>query len=326
MTLNSRSRTNEDLPPQAPPVVGPPPAGLTSGSIHPYAHPEYARGLAHIGAATGVPEWGTPMLVRPVPAGGEDAMGIYPLTAIARGADLPAGLDRLRSLGLISATLVPDPLSGPSAGDLSAAFDVARPFKTHLTLDRSAGPYAPSPHHRERIRRGHRRCRIEQGSLHTWLADWVRLYAGLVDHRGITGPADFPPAYFEALTLAPAMTAFAAWVDDRIVGLTLWFAHDGVVYNHLTAVDAAGYANGASYALYDSAIAAFEGQGVVNLGGGAGAGDQSGTGGLYAFKRGFANSTATALICGAILDQDRYRQLGGEGPFFPAYRAPVATS
>ena len=52
--------------------------------------------------------------------------------------------------------------------------------------------------------------------------------------------------------------------------MTLWFEHDGVVYNHLTASNASGYANGANFALYGAAIDHFAGAGVMNLGGGAG--------------------------------------------------------
>lgn len=291
-----------------------------AGSPHPYARAAYVGSLTHIGASTEVPEWETPVLMRPIPGGGKDATGVYPLTMIAQDADLRAGLDRLRALGLVSVTVVPDPLSRPSDAALSTAFDVVAPLKSHLVLDPSVGPYDPSAHHRERIRRGHRRCRIEQGPLGPWLDDWTRLYAGLVSHRRITGVADFPAAHFETLAQEPGLRAFAAVVNEAIVGLTLWFAQDGVVYNHLTAVDATGYANGASFALYDAAITAFEGQGVMNLGGGAGR--EADGGGLFAFKQGFANGSVTALLCGAILDPRRYVGLGGEPSFFPAYRAP----
>ena len=251
-------------------------------------------------------------------------MGMYPLTSLAGAEDLGGGLERLRSLRLVSVSLVPDPLTGPPRDALAAAFDLVKPFKAHLTIDPSIGPYAPSRHHAERIRRGLRRCRIETGPLRPVLTDWRRLYRGLIDHRGLTGVAAFPDASFDAMADEPSLVAFTASVDDRIVGMTLWFASGGVVYNHLTAVDALGYANGASFALYDSAIRHFLGDGLVNLGGGAGAG--SGEGGLYDFKKGFANNEVTALFCGAILDPARYEalSLGVDSGFFPAYRAPAA--
>lgn len=296
--------------------------GTPTEPVHPYASPRYADALGHVGRAVPVPEWGCPVLARPVSEEVEDAIGIYPLTALSVDADLAGGLKRLRDLGLISVALVPDPISGPSPEILAGVFDLVRPFKMHLTIDPSAGPYSPSRHHAEEIRRGHRRCVIDSGPLRPWLADWCRLYRGLVAHRSVTGAAAFSDASFDAMADVPALAAFSATVEGRIVGMALWFAHGGVVYNHLTAMDATGYANGASYALYDSAIRHFEAQGVINLGGGVGAGP----GGLFDFKRGFANSEVQALLCGAVLDPLRYEALSGavETDFFPAYRAPSA--
>lgn len=296
--------------------------------MHTYASLAYAHALNHAGRPVPVPEWGVPILARSIPRDlnpalgqGEDAMGLYPLTALATTADLSGGLERLRGLGLVSVVLVPDPLTGPPQEHLSEAFDFVRPFKPHLTIDPACGRYSPSRHHAERIRRGHRRCRIEVGSLPLWLEDWKRLYRGLVTRRSVSGAAAFPDASFEVMGKDPALVAFAASVGDHIVGMTLWFACDGVIYNHLTAVDADGYANGASFALYDTAIQHFEGQGVVNLGGGAGIG--SGEGGLFAFKSGFANGEVMTSLCGAVLDPARYAALsaGVETEFFPAYRA-----
>lgn len=297
--------------------------------MHPYADLHYAKALGHVGRPVAIPEWGTPVLARPIGAvpaldGEEDAMGIYPLTSLAEATDLTGGLERLRRLGFVSIAVVPDPLAGPSKDALSDAFGVVRPFKAHLTIDPAIGPYSPSRHHAERIRRGHRRCRIDSGSLRPVFSEWRRLYRGLAAHRGIVGAADFPDASFEVMADEPALVAFTATVDDRIVGMTLWFAHGGVVYNHLTAVDVVGYANGASFALYDSAIQHFRGQGIVALGGGAGTG--SGVGGLFDFKRGFANGEVTALICGSVLNEAKYSALSGgrATEFFPAYRAPAA--
>ncbi|NBB64961.1 hypothetical protein GVN18_37525 [Pseudomonas sp. ODNR1LW] len=310
------------------PIWSPKTATGPTEVVHPYASLAYAHALSHAGRPVAVPEWGVPVLARslprdlnPDPGHVEDAMGLYPLTPFTTTADLSGGLERLRSLGLVSVVLVPDPLAAPSGGRLSEAFDFARPFKIHLTIDPARGRYSPSRHHAERIRRGHRRCQIDVGSLPLWLEDWKRLYRGLVTRRSVSGAAAFPDPSFEVMGKDPALVAFAASIGDRIVGMTLWFAWDGVIYNHLTAVDADGYANGASFALYDAAIQHFEGQGVVNLGGGAGIG--SGEGGLFAFKSGFANGEVMTLLCGAVLDPARYAALGAgvETEFFPAYRA-----
>lgn len=295
-------------------------------SDHLLASRRYAEALAGRGAVIAVPEWGSHLVRRPVGAAGLfDAMGIYPMQVFARGADVAAGLKRLAGQGLVSAVMVPDPLLCPAAS-LAGDFEVCRPFKTHYLIDPALGPFAPIKHHRDRIRRGLRRCDVRQVRLGDRLGDWSELYAGLTARRGISGAAAFSPAYFQMLAAEPAITAFAAFVGDVCAGMTLWFAADGVVYNHLTAANAAGYANGANFALYDAAIAHFAGQGVINLGGGAGLTDAED--GLVAFKRGFANGETRAHVCGAVLDQAAYRRLSGEvaatdDVYFPAYRAPT---
>jgi Acetyltransferase (GNAT) domain len=292
---------------------------VTAG--HPFASRRYAEALAGPGAALAVPEWGSHVIRRPIDLGGlTDAVGTYPLQVFARGADVAAGLKRLAAQGLVSAVLVPDPLLCPAA-DLARDFAVCRPFKTHYLIDPASGPFAPSKHHRQELRRAERHCRVERVALADHLATWSALYADLVSRRAVTGAADFAPAFFQALAAEPAMQAFAAYAGDEIAGMAIWFAAEGVVYYHLSAVNAAGYASGAAYALVAAAVEHFAGQGVIHLGGGAGARD--GSDGLAAFKRGFANGEVTAHICGAVLDSATYAQLSGQASsdFFPAYRA-----
>lgn len=304
---------------------------MTSATVHPYATGDYARGLAQgTGEALEVAEWGSYVLARAIApdqakgaVGLQDAMGIYPLTPIQAQADLKGGLDRLATHGLVSVVLVPDPLASPAEGRLGAAFGLCRPFKTHYLVDRAVGSFAPIKHHRDRIRRAGRRCRVERVSLADHLPVWTQLYDGLVERRAISGAAAFGEPYFAALAREPRMVALAAHVEEKIAAMTLWFEHDGVAYNHLTASDALGYANGANYALYDAAIAHFSGAAVFNLGGGAGARDNPDDG-LATFKRGFANSETHALLCGAVLDEARYDVLADglrQTAYFPSYRA-----
>jgi len=64
----------------------------------------------------------------------------------------------------------------------------------------------------------------------------------------------------------------------------------------------------------------------LNLGGGVRPGD-----GLEAFKRGFANAELPFLTHDIVADHDTYERLAGAGAaqrsgFFPAYRAPGATT
>ena len=293
---------------------------------HPYAAPAYAQALAYGQgwAAADVPEWATSVLIRPIAGGGLDAAGPYPRTPFAPAADLDGGLDRLRELGLVSAVVAPDPLAAPDLARLQAAFDVCRPFKTHLLIDRAKG-YAPSKHHRDRIRRGLRRCRVEVVSLETRLADWRALYGELAARHQISGLAAFNDPYFPMLAREPAFVAFAAFVGEAVAGMTIWFEHAGVAVSHLTAANALGYANSANYALNDAAIAHFAGAAAIDLGGGAGLDDDPADG-LFQFKQGFANDRTIAHICGVVLDAPAYAALCGARPtadFFPAYRAPA---
>ncbi len=294
---------------------------MTDPVVHPYATPLYAEALGHMGRPIPMPEWSSFVLGRDIPGeDARDATGVYPLAVMAADADLHAGLDRLTREGCVSLVLVADPLSGPGPDRLAAAFPLCRPFKTHYLVD---GPCEPIKHHRDRIRRGLRRCRIETVRLADQLERWTNLYAGLVERRGIAGGADFTTTYFQVLAQEPRLTAFAAFVGDELAAMTLWFDHAGVIYNHLTASNAAGYANGANFALYAAAIDHFRASGVINLGGGAGFRDDPDDG-LAAFKRGFANAESKAHLCGAVLDPTRYAALSGGRPasgFFPAYRA-----
>jgi hypothetical protein len=290
---------------------------------HPFASARYAEGLAGRDVAIEVPEWGSHLIRRPIEGDLCDAGGIYPLQVFGRGADIEGGLGRLAREGLVSVVLVPDPLLRPTAG-LARGFEVCRPFKSHYLIDPARGAFAPSRHHAQELRRASRRNRFETVSLADHLEAWRGLYAGLVARRAVSGAADFSPAYFDALAAEPAMQAFAAFVGEEIVGMSIWFAAEGVVYYHLSAVSAAGYASGAAYGLMAVAVDQFAGAGVVHLGGGAGAGD--GSDGLAAFKRGFANAEVVAHICGAVLEPNTYARLSAghaDTAFFPAYRAPI---
>jgi hypothetical protein len=291
---------------------------------HPYGQASYAAAIAEAEGweLEDVPEWSTAMLLRPIPGDGRDAAGPYPRAPIPRDADLRGGLDRLRRLGLVSAVLVPDPLFAPASEALAAAFPVCRPFKSHFVVDRAAGGYAPSKHHRYEIRRANNRCAIEAVRLGDHLPDWTRLYAGLAERHEIKGPAAFSDGYFGLLASDPTYKTFAASVDGRIVAMAIWFEHEGVAVNHLGASDSTGYAAGASYALYDAAIEHFARCRHIDLGGAAGV-SEAADDGLARFKRGFANAEATAFLCGAVLDQGAYARLVQNHPpsnFFPAYR------
>ena len=290
---------------------------------HPYASGEYARALGYIGRSIPLAEWGAFVVARPISTGGEDAVGPYPLTVFADGADIGAGLAHLRQQGLVSVVLVPDPFASPDHDVLAKSFHVCRPFKKHAVIDLTISPYNPTRHHRDRIRRGHRRCAVQIVNLSDRIEVWENLYRNLIDRHSIAGAALLSPSYFSEIANDKRFITFEASVGPDICGMTIWFEFNGIGYSHLTAFDAKGYANGAGYALNDAAITHFQSCTVINLGGGAGLTDAVDDG-LLSFKRGFANRDVTALLCGAILDETQYERLsvGREADFFPIYRGP----
>ena len=292
---------------------------------HPYASRAYAESLAHVGDALAVPEWGGHVLVRRIPGGSvRDAVGPYPLTALPPDADLAGGLERLRRAGLASVVLVVDDRLRPSVETLGEAFDFARPFKTHFVVDRALGPLALGKHHRYELKRALARVDTAEIDLADHLPAWTALYGELAARHGLSGLHAFPAAHHAALAGLPGVRAFGAFVEGRLVSAHIFVTHAGYAVSHLAASAAEGYATGAAYAVNDLAIKAMSDCEAINLGGGAGAGDDPNDG-LVRFKRGFSNRTAPAFLCGKVLDPAAYERLSeGFAPtgFFPAYRGP----
>lgn len=290
---------------------------------HPYASLEYARSLSHLGEPLAVPEWGVHVLIRPIPGADlKDAIGPYPLTPLRPDADIAAGLERLRAAGLVSLVMVTDPLSSPK--NVSADFDVSRPFKAHQIHDPAVGLPGYGKHHRYEIRRAQGRVETREIRLAEHLTEWMALYGDLIQRHGLSGGHAFPRAYHEALTTLTGLRAFGAFIDDRLVSAHLFVTHQGVATSHLAASSQAGYAAGAAYTVNALALETLGGEGLVNLGGGAGAGDDP-TDGLARFKAGFANTTTTAWLHGAVLNPQAYEALSGgkrDSSYFPAYRGP----
>lgn len=290
---------------------------------HPYASAAYARVFEDVAEPLWTPAWEAYVLVRDIPGGGRDAVGMYPLAPFKAGADLGEGLAWLKAQGLVSIGLVPDPLASPPLAELQAAFGLCVPFKTHLLVDYRQ-PVAFSKHHRAEVKRALRRVRTEVVSLAEHLDAWCGLYGNLVDRHDIHGISAFSRAAFERLAEVPGLTAVAAFADDEIVSMHLWMDDPArrLGYSLLASSSPEGYRCSAAYAVNEASIRLFEALDVLNLGGGAGL--TTGEDGLSYFKRGFANAEATAYFCGAILDETRYAELSG-GPRghatpFPAYR------
>lgn len=292
---------------------------------HPYASLAYAQSLDHVGPALAVPEWGGHVLTRAIPGSrARDGIGPYPLTVLPVDADLTGGLQRLRAAELLSVVVVLDPLQHPPMEAVTAAFDLARPFKTHHIHDRRVGPPAYAKHHRYEVRRAHTRVEAREIALAEHLPDWIGLYDRLIDRHHLTGVHAFPASHHGALAELPGVRAFGAFIDGRLVSAHLFVTDAGQATSHLAASSSEGYAAGAAYAVNDVALERLDDCETVNLGGGAGAGDDPADG-LSRFKAGFANTHRTVWLCGALLDPGACHKLsvGREDKgFFPAYRGP----
>lgn len=291
---------------------------------HPYASEAYVRSLGHAGEAFAVPEWRGHVLSRPIPHGGaRDAMGPYPLAVISPDADLSGGLQRLADDGLVSIVLVLDDRLRPQTAVLEQAFDVVRSLKSHFLYDRTLGPLGLGKHHRYELRRALTSVEVREIALRDHLADWQDLYGTLAARHGLGGLHAFPPAHHATLARLPGVRTFGAFLKGRLVSAHVFVSHAGYAVSHLAASAPQGYETGAAYAVNNLAIAALTDCEAINFGGGAGLGEDPADG-LVRFKKGFANTTAPAWLCGKVLNPAAYADLSagrGDSAFFPAYRA-----
>jgi hypothetical protein len=294
--------------------------------IHPYATKAYAGSLAHWGKAFDVPEWGTHVIIRTISGDAADAFGTYPIAILHQANDLQAGLERLRQAGLVAVTLVLDDFHRPTLDDLNRYFDMVRPFKTH-SIHRTGSPFTYNKHHRYEVARARKKVTVRSFDLREHLDEWMRLYATLISRHTLSGVHDFSKAHYAVLAEMAGVTAVGAWLEDKLVSAHLWVSDGTHVHSHLAASSEAGYKVGAAYAVYDESIKIFSDATLINLGGGAGTGNDS-VDGLARFKQGFANDEASAYISGTILNKARYEALSqahgatNNADFFPAYRAP----
>lgn len=279
-------------------------------------------------------EWGEPWplrrsggwaLLRAIPGSDlVDAMGCYPLLACRHWPGLGADLEELGGRAVAFAAVI-DPLAPAAESDLRAAFpDLLRPFKEHFVVELRRPGHAPAARHRRNARRAHARVAIELVAQPAALGDeWARLYAYLIRRHAITGLRAFSRASFEKQLRAPGMRAIRAVAGGSTVGITLWAEHGGNAYYHLGAQDEAGYARGASFAMFEAAIEWFRGCGCELLDLGGGVGVAGGSDGLAQFKRGWASTTMPARFGGRVLDAAAYARLAATRPptaYFPAYR------
>jgi hypothetical protein len=281
-----------------------------------YLHAGYAASLAEHGVPRALPRSGAWVLDRAIPGSARrDAMGCYPLFCCADWSGLAGDLEDLRDP--VTLTVVTDPFGAYESRDLERCFpELVRPFKRHFVVDLEGDPErAFASHHRRNARRALQRVVVARCDP-AWeqLDDWVELYAALVRRHGIRGLAAFSRTAFAAQLRVPGAVLFRASAGGRSVGMTMWYVQGEVGYYHLGAYDEAGYAAGASFALFLHAILHFAERGLRALGLGAGAGAAGDEGdGLSRFKRGWATGTRVAYLCGRVFDRDAYAALAARG-------------
>lgn len=298
-----------------------------------YLHPGYVAALAEQGAPRALPQSGGWVLARAIPGSDRhDAVGCYPLFTCRRW-DLLAGDVAELAGDLVSLALVTDPFGDYDAALLARCFpDHCVAYKEHFVTDlRQADGIVVARHHQRNLRRARLAVEVEvcpRPAEH--LDAWVALYATLSRRHGIRGAAAFSRASFAEQLAVPGVVALRALHGGATVGMTLWYEHGEVAYYHLGAYSDVGYAHGAAFAIFATALDHFRGR-VAWLALGAGAGvtgnDEDG---LTRFKRGWATGTRTAYFCGRVLDRVAYDALvasrvaaAGSPNYFPAYRAPA---
>jgi len=292
-----------------------------------YCHPAYVQALAEFGAPRPLPGCGGWILERPIPGDATgDAIGPYPLFTCADWSALPQDLEQLRT-SLVCVALVADPLAEVSETHLRRCFDRVIHFKDHYVVECDAPPQM-SKHHRYYARKALERVRVERcEEPRLLLARWVELYEHLVKRHRLRGIKAFSRQSFARQFEVPGLVMLTARAGDELVGAHLWFVSGPAAYSHLMALNDAGYALNASYALYLKAIeeaAHWFGGAVRRLGLGSAAGLAGDpTDGLALFKRGWTNRSVPAFFCGRVLDPNQYARLSapfGPTDYFPAYR------
>jgi len=295
-----------------------------------YRHPLYAQSFAAFGRPVACPDAGAHLLARPIPGGGEDLSGPYPMLFAGRLDRLEGDLARLTRApgGPVSVVFVLDPFADDPPGALPG-FDVVRPFKTHFLtrLDRPWDEIA-SKHHRYHARRCARTLRAAPVADPASRADiFWSFFETLIRRRGLSGMSALSPEIVRAHLALPGVDLIEASDDGGPVAAGIWCRVGTVAYSHLQAMSPAGYAKDAGYALHRAALEHFRGRVEwLDLGGMAGTVDTP-EDGLYRFKKGWATDARPSWLCGRILDRPRYAELvrrtGTRGAaFFPAYRAP----
>ncbi len=265
---------------------------------HPYCSEPYARAFGDAdGQLLRIPEWDSYVLVRETRSGRPHATGIRPITPLDPQSDVEGGLEALRRAGIVSVSLVADPMWCPDPSVLRGAFDICQRFREHYFVDREA-PVRYHKRHRRRLSEARRAGAVEELQLADHLGRWHELYGQNVANRRISEP--FTAEYFEQLSTLPTLRTIAVLVGDEIVTMTLWLQHEDTLYLHDSASDSLGFAISGAYAAHAHVIERTTHWRYALLGGSAGVDDER-LDGLAMFRRGFSNGSVFSWFCSSTL-------------------------
>jgi hypothetical protein len=293
-----------------------------------YLHPGYADALSEFGRPRLLARSGGWILQREIPGTNAcDAMGCYPIFSCHDWSALKEDLEEI-GRELVSLVLVADPFGNFSKELLDATFqDRVVPFKEPFVADLQQPAKAfVSKHHQYYARKALEAVSVEPCNDPALMLDiWSELYDLLIERHQLKGIKAFSRTSFAKQLSVPGITMLRAMHLGQTVGAHLWYAQGDVAFSHLTASNALGYELMAAYALSWGALEYFAGK-VNWIDWGAGAGlDSSGRDGLSDFKRGWANTTRPAYLCGRIFDRAKYDEISrargfAGSPYFPSYR------
>ena len=294
-----------------------------------YGDPAYAASLSEFGTPRELPHSGAWVLEREVPGSdAHDAMGCYPLFSCRSWVDLPSDIDGLRG-HLLSLVVVTDPFAPEAPEALAAAGPaVLRPFKDHQIIDLTLPMDRIGQRSRRRsAARALRRLDVAVNAPTPALAaQWVELYAQLVERHGIRGISAFSPDSLTAQLAVPGAALLTASRDGTLLAAQVCLPQGDAVHCHLAASTEAGYQAGAPAALDLLAVEHYrDSHHWLDLGGGAGT-EPDPTDGLSRYKASWATETRPTWLAGFILDAEGYATAvrangSGESAYFPAYRA-----
>jgi hypothetical protein len=294
-----------------------------------YAHPDYTAALSEFGNPRALSQSGGCILEREIPGtDARDAMGSYPIFSCRDWSRLNDDLNSI-SKELVSLVLVADPFGGCSEEMLRRTFsDLVAPFKEHFVADlRHSASSFVSKHHKYYARKALATVKVEVCEDPSGKVDeWSELYDHVITRHQLKGIKAFSRASFVKQLKVPGLIMLRATHEGEPIGAHLWYLRGNVAYSHLVASNVAGYKLMSAYALAWRAIEYFTGK-VQWIDWGAGAGlNTKSADGLTRYKRGWANDTRMAYLCGRIFDLAKYDEISQDkglagSPYFPRYRA-----